>query len=75
MTVEANKFVDFEHIMQLKTGDIVRHKDGGEAYVVTAVYASHRATAVRSVDITHPVEWEVMRLAPNTGEPPAAVDR
>ena len=66
MPVEANKFVNFERTMQLKTGDIVRHKSGGESYVVTAVYGSDRATAVRSVDITHPPEWEVMRLAPNT---------
>lgn len=58
--VPANKFVEFENIMQLKTGDIIRHKSSSEGYIVTAQYGG-RATAVRTVDVTHPNEWLVMR--------------
>jgi len=58
--VPANKFVEFENVMQLKTVDIVRSRLTGEAYVVTGQYGT-RATAVKTVDITNPIEWLVMR--------------
>ena len=50
----------------LKTGDLVRHKSGGDVYVVTANYGS-RITAVRTIDMTNPCEWKkfkVPRLIP-----------
>lgn len=45
------------NIINLSTGDLVRHKSGGELYVVTANYGS-RATAVCTADITNESEWE-----------------
>lgn len=46
-------------ISKLKTGDIVRSIGGnGDGYIVTASYG-RRATAVRTVDITNPDEWEL----------------
>lgn len=49
-----------ENVMQLKTGDIIRSRLTGEGYVVTGQYGD-RATAVRTVDVTNPDEWLVMR--------------
>lgn len=51
----------------LKAGDRVRYasKAGNNAYsvfMVTKCYGS-RATAVKTVDITNPPEWEVLRIA------------
>lgn len=46
---------DFK-LKELKTGDIVRHKGKGEAYVVTSNFGD-RVTAVRTVDITNAPEW------------------
>ena len=58
--IPANEFVEFENIMQLKTGDIIRSRLTGEGYVVTGQYGG-RATAVKTVDVTNPSEWLVMR--------------
>lgn len=41
----------------LKPGDLIRHKTGSEAYVVTANYGT-RVTAVRTADVTNPAEWD-----------------
>lgn len=46
-----------ESISVLKVGDIIRHKSGGKAFVVTGNYG-HHVTAVASVDVTNPHEWE-----------------
>jgi hypothetical protein len=44
----------------LSVGDVVRHcADKDTTYVVTANYGG-RVTAVRSVDITNPEEWEYL---------------
>ena len=53
--------------MCLQTGDIVRQKSTGDtledwlknSYVVTANYGG-RVTAVRTVDITNPGEWDLI---------------
>lgn len=58
--VPANEFVEIDAIAQLKTGDIVRSRLTGEGYIVTGQYGD-RATAVRTVDVTSPSEWLVMR--------------
>lgn len=61
------KWVDLDHIAQLETGDIIRGKSSGEAYVVTAQYGSH-ASAVKTIDVSHASEWLVMRsVQPNEG--------
>ena len=49
-----------DEIKNLKTGDILRHKLGLNGYVVTANYGD-RITAVRTVDITNPDEWDLIK--------------
>lgn len=44
----------------LQRGDLVRHKSGGGALVVSGNYGSH-VTAVTSVDMTNPTEWDKVR--------------
>jgi len=44
----------------LNVGDIVRSNPTGLAYIVTQIFGD-RITAVRSVDITNPIEWELVR--------------
>ena len=56
--------------LTLNTGDIVKHKLSGDtfedwkknSYVVTANYGG-RITAVRTVDITNPGEWDLIAKA------------
>jgi hypothetical protein len=47
----------------LRTGDIVRHQLGADAYVVTDNFGD-RVTATRSVDITNPAEWILVAKSP-----------
>src|SRR5688500_16908165 len=51
-----------EQFMNLNTGDIIKHKSSESTYVVTANYGS-RVTAVRTVDLTNPNEWELVLSA------------
>lgn len=44
----------------LEPGDIIRHKHGAEALVVTANYGD-RATAIRTYDVSNPPEWDLLR--------------
>jgi hypothetical protein len=54
--------VEAVRLEYVKSGMLIRSKNGANiVYVVTANYGT-RLTAVRSVDITNPNEWEV---APN----------
>lgn len=57
-----------EQFRALKTGDTVRHDHSAVAYVVTANYGD-RVTAVRSVDMTNPKEWTVIKPPPSPREP------
>lgn len=41
----------------LQRGDLVRHKGSGDSLVVTGNYGD-RVTAVRTVDMTNPNEWD-----------------
>jgi hypothetical protein len=51
--------VEAVRLEYVKTGMLIRSKNGANiVYVVTANYGT-RLTAVRSVDITNPNEWEV----------------
>ena len=45
---------------KLRTGDLVKHKMGEGVYVVTANFGD-RVTAVKSVDMTNPDEWLLIR--------------
>jgi hypothetical protein len=54
------EFIQIKSISELKTGDVIRHKTSQKSYLVTDCFGS-RATAVRTVDITNPGEWEVMK--------------
>ena len=56
-----------EDLKSLTTGDIVRSADGA-TYIVTANYGD-RVTAVRTVDITNPSEWDLVLKAEVTPPP------
>ncbi len=48
-----------EEMRNLQRGDLIRHKYDRGVYVVTGTYGG-RVTAVRSVDITNSIEWDVI---------------
>lgn len=50
-----------EQLNKLDVGDLVRNHDG-ETFVVTANYG-RRVTAVKTVDISSAIEWEIIRKA------------
>lgn len=54
------RFVDLGDISDLETGDIIRHKMGADAFVVTACHGG-TATAVRTQDVSNPNEWQVLK--------------
>lgn len=47
-----------DELKNLKRGDIISHVSGGHALIVTGNYGN-RVTAVRTVDVTNPIEWDV----------------
>lgn len=49
---------EIKSIKELKSGDVVVSKVTGLAYIVHENYGD-RATAVRTADITNPIEWEL----------------
>lgn len=51
-----------DELQNLQPGDLIRGKVDGEAYVVTANYGSH-VTAVRTADLTNPIEWDIIQKA------------
>jgi hypothetical protein len=55
------KFKKLQKLKELKTGDIIRSRFNQEVYVVTANYGD-RVTAVSTVEVTNPPEWEVMEI-------------
>lgn len=56
-------------LRQLRPGDAVRHVDLGlGVYLVTGNYG-HRVTAVRTVDLTNPSEWVLVRRVPSENGP------
>lgn len=58
-----------EEFQMLQTGDIVRPMSGPHSYVVTGNYGG-RVTAVRTVDMTNPPEWALIRKAKHEGRYP-----
>ena len=52
-----------EQFKYLNRGDIIRHKRlGSDTYVVDANYGG-RVTAVKTIDVTNPIEWDVVLVA------------
>lgn len=54
------KFVRFDKISELQVGDQIRHIDGAESLVVTAIYGDF-AIGVRTTHISNPNEWELIK--------------
>lgn len=52
----------------LAPGQVVRGKSIGQGYIVTGNYGTH-VTAVRTVDLTNPDEWDLVVVSTST--PPA----
>ena len=49
-----------EDFKSLKVGDLIQHKAAdSRALVVTGNYGDH-VTAVRTVDVTNPIEWDIL---------------
>ena len=55
----VNGWLSINEVSQLDRGDIVRHKSGGNSYVIDATYGE-RATAVDTRDITNADEWLIL---------------
>lgn len=54
----------------LQPGDLIKHKSGGEALIVTGNYGNH-VTAVATRDASNPSEWDLLSSALHpTGSPP-----
>ncbi len=51
-----------EEFASLNPGDLVRHKHSASAAIVHANYGK-RVTAVRTFDLTNPMEWD--KVAPD----------
>ena len=60
---EKIRFLRQERICQsideLKEGTIIRNLGSGHAYIITQNWGDH-ATAVRTVDVSNPSEWEIV---------------
>ena len=54
------EWLDVHTIQSLSPGDYIKHKGSHNIYVVTGNYGDH-VTAVRTVDVTNPSEWQVYR--------------
>lgn len=54
------EYINISKIEDLKPGDIIKGKSSGITYTVIDIYGD-RATAVRTADVTNPIEWEVLR--------------
>jgi|WetSurMetagenome_2_1015567.scaffolds.fasta_scaffold1234313_2 hypothetical protein len=54
--------MDRQTFCELHTGDLVVGRVTGEVYVVMSNYGN-RATAVRTIDMTNPNDWELVNKA------------
>jgi hypothetical protein len=57
----GDRLMTNSEFQNLKPGDIVRGKSSNELYMVTGNYGG-RVTAVKTVDMTNPPEWELVKL-------------
>lgn len=57
-----------EEMKHLERGDIVKHALDSRTFIVTGNYGG-RVTAVATVDITNPPEWEVVLKADWQNDP------
>jgi len=55
--MKIKRFKSIDSIESLNVGDVVRAKITRQPFIVTHILGD-RATAVRSMDLTHPQEWE-----------------
>ena len=53
-----------DQMRKLQVGDLVRGKLSGMTFVVTGNYGD-RVTAVKTVDMTNPEEWEIVSVQHN----------
>ena len=51
-----------ENFLSLSRGDIIKHKANPKTYVVDANHGQY-ITAVTTVDVTNPSEWELILKA------------
>ena len=51
-----------DEFKNLTRGDIVRHKGLGDSWLIDMSYGN-RKTAIRTVDLTNPDEWELISKA------------
>lgn len=51
--------MDEDQFQGLKRGDIIRGKYSNRSFVVMGHYGSH-VTAVATVDMTNPAEWDII---------------
>ena len=49
----------------LRIGSIIRHKGSSKGYIITNDFGD-RFTAVRTVEVSNPIEWD--EINPNTGQ-------
>ena len=56
MKDDKRKEIPATEMFQFQRGRIIRHKSGGQSYVVDNNFGE-RATAVATKDITNPSEW------------------
>jgi hypothetical protein len=56
-----------DQLKALRPGDIVQGKTSMEIFIVTANYGD-RVTAVKTVDITNPIEWMLVSRSVKDGE-------
>lgn len=48
-----------EQFKKLSRGDIVRHKSGGASLLIDGDYGT-RKTAIRTIDLINPSEWDLV---------------
>jgi len=63
---------DIESISELERGDIVRHKSGGNSYVIDDNYGDY-AIGVDTVHISNPCEWIKIQEVYGEGEDNKAI--
>jgi hypothetical protein len=54
------KWLRIKNLRQLQRGNIVRNRGTGQSYVVDST-GGDRVTAVTSIELTSPDEWEVVQ--------------
>ena len=61
------------NIQQLKIGDIIRNIGSGTAYTISSV-TDDKVIAVREMQVTNPIEWELVDINNESAEQAFAGD-